>query len=58
MLMTSDEITEISDYDGKPYVVQYFERSTFEWHPENQPPYNVLLSLLGVFEFKDKYGAR
>ena len=29
------------------YIVQYFERNRFELHPENQPPYNVLLGLLG-----------
>lgn len=28
-------------------VVQYFERARFEWHPENQAPYDVLLTLLG-----------
>lgn len=27
--------------------VQYFERQRFELHPENQPPYDVLLGLLG-----------
>src|SRR5690348_8389190 len=27
---------EISDADGKEYVVQYFERAVFELHPENQ----------------------
>jgi hypothetical protein len=54
----SDELTEVSDYDGKQYVVQYFERSIFEWHPGNQPPYNVLLSLLGVFQLRDKYGIK
>jgi hypothetical protein len=27
--------------------VQYFERARFEYHPENQPPYDVLLGLLG-----------
>ena len=27
--------------------MQYFERNRFEYHPENQPPYNVLLGLLG-----------
>ncbi|MEA2573682.1 MAG: hypothetical protein QOH93_980 [Chloroflexia bacterium] len=30
------------------YVVQYFERNRFELHPENQPPYNVLLGRLGA----------
>ncbi|HMP43220.1 MAG TPA: peptidase S8, partial [Roseiflexaceae bacterium] len=29
------------------YTVQYFERRRFEFHPENQPPYHVLLSLMG-----------
>jgi sortase (surface protein transpeptidase) len=33
--------------DGKVYVVQWFERARFELHPENAPPYNVLLGLLG-----------
>lgn len=33
--------------DGKQYTVQWFERARFELHPENQPPYNVLLGLLG-----------
>ncbi len=51
----SDEFTEVSDTDGKPYTVQYFERAVFEWHPENPPPYNVLLSLLGNFRYNDKY---
>lgn len=32
--------------DGR--VVQYFERNRFELHPENQPPYRVLLGLLGI----------
>jgi hypothetical protein len=33
--------------DGKEYQVQWFERVRFELHPENAPPYNVLLGLLG-----------
>jgi hypothetical protein len=33
--------------DGKSYTVQYFERARFEFHPENQPPYNVLLGQFG-----------
>jgi len=36
-----------SGSDGKPYTMQYFERARFEYHPENQQPYDVLLSLLG-----------
>jgi hypothetical protein len=27
--------------------VQYFERARFEYHPENQAPYNVLLGQFG-----------
>lgn len=33
--------------DGRSYQVQWFERGRFEVHPENQPPYRVLLGLLG-----------
>jgi len=33
--------------DGRPYVVQYFERARFERHPENAPPYDVLLGQFG-----------
>lgn len=52
----SNEIVEISDLDGKPYTVQYFERSVFEYHPENSDtPYEVLLSQLGTAEYKRKY---
>jgi hypothetical protein len=43
----SGEFIETSALDGKPYTVQYFERAVFEAHPENAPPYDVLLSQLG-----------
>jgi hypothetical protein len=33
--------------DGNTYTVQWFERGRFERHPENDPPYHVLLGLLG-----------
>jgi hypothetical protein len=52
----SEEFTEVSDLDGKPYTVQYFERAVFEKHPENKPPYDVLLSQLGTFQYRAKYG--
>ncbi len=52
----SNEFQERSDLDGKSYLVQYFERAVFEYHPEKQPPYNVLLSQLGKFRF-DKTAA-
>jgi hypothetical protein len=29
-------------------TVQYFERAVMEWHPENQPPYDILLRRLGA----------
>ncbi len=53
----SEEMQEKSDTNGKTYTVQYFERAVFELHPENQPPNDVLLSLLGSFRYKDKYSA-
>jgi hypothetical protein len=50
----TEEFTEISPTDGKPYVTQYFERARFEYHTEsNNPPkqgptrFTVLLGLLG-----------
>lgn len=51
----SEAFTETNALNGKPYTVQYFERVVFELHPENQPPYDVLLSQLGTFLGKDKY---
>jgi hypothetical protein len=52
----SDEFTEISDLNGQPYTVQYFERAVFELHPENAgTPSEVLLSQLGTFEYRARY---
>jgi hypothetical protein len=42
----SEEFTQTLE-DGKSYTVQYFERARFEHHPENQPPYDVLLGQFG-----------
>ncbi len=53
-LPISDELNEKSALDGKTYRVQYFERAVFEMHPENEPPYDVLLSQLGKFRFDAK----
>ncbi len=50
----SDQFSERSDLNGKSYTVQYFERAVFEYHPENQPPYDVLLSQLGTFKHRLK----
>ncbi|MDP2659417.1 MAG: hypothetical protein Q8R28_01630 [Dehalococcoidia bacterium] len=44
---TTEEVME----DG--LTVQHFQRARLEWHPENPPPYQVQLSLLG-----EKYLAR
>ena len=52
-LPISDELIEVSGLDGKVYRVQYFERAVFELHPDNKPPYNVLLSQLGTFRLRD-----
>jgi hypothetical protein len=57
-LPISDEFQEKSDLDGKTYTVQYFERAVFEYHPENTPPYDVLLSQLGTFRYKARGAAR
>jgi hypothetical protein len=54
-LPLSDLVTETSS-DGKQYQLQWFERARFELHPENQPPYNLLLGLLGN-ELRDNGGA-
>ncbi len=51
----SEEHIEISPTDGRAYTVQYFERNRFEYHPENQPPYDVLLGLLGAQTLGDNF---
>lgn len=43
----SEEFTERDPITKAEYLVQYFERNRFEWHPDNQEPYKVLLGLLG-----------
>lgn len=42
----SEVITETLE-DGKQYEVQYFERARLERHPENEPPYDILLGQFG-----------
>jgi hypothetical protein len=45
----TEEYQEKNPTDGKTYTVQYFERSRFEHHPENNgTQYEVLLGLLGT----------
>jgi hypothetical protein len=52
-------ITEVFEgklADGKSYKQQYFERARLEYHPENAPPADVQLGLLGVWA-AEKNGA-
>jgi hypothetical protein len=42
----SEEFVERLE-DGREYTVQYFERARLELHPENAPPYDVLLGQFG-----------
>jgi hypothetical protein len=39
---------KVLDKNGNQVITQYFERARFEYHPENQAPYTVLLGRLGV----------
>jgi hypothetical protein len=48
----SDELIEVSEVDGREYRVQYFERVVMEYHPENPPPYEVLLGHLGRLHYQ------
>lgn len=49
----SEEFTERNPDTGQNYIVQYFERARFEYHPEYQGTiYEVLLGRLGDVEAK------
>jgi len=54
-LPLTNAFIEVNPTDGKPYLTQYFERARFEAHPENAPPYDVLLGLLGREQLQAKY---
>ena len=54
-LPVSDVFGEVSDIDGMTYTVQYFERAVFEFHPEWDPPSNVILAQLGNWQYKVRY---
>jgi hypothetical protein len=48
-LPISEEFSEVNPINGQSYVVQYFERARFEYHPELAgTPYSVLLGQLGA----------
>lgn len=49
---------EVNPDDGRTYHTQWFERARFELHPENQPPYDVLLGRLGSEALADTGEAR
>ncbi|PZS04625.1 MAG: hypothetical protein DLM69_01615 [Candidatus Chloroheliales bacterium] len=52
----TDDYQEVNDADGHTYRTQYFQRSRFEYHPEQANPlYQVLLGLLGTEAFNAKY---
>jgi hypothetical protein len=52
----SDVHDEVSPTDGKTYQTQWFERARFEAHPENTPPNDVQLGLLGVAATRTRSG--
>ncbi|WJW70113.1 hypothetical protein OZ401_004616 (plasmid) [Candidatus Chlorohelix allophototropha] len=43
----SEERKELDPESGKTFMMQWFERARFEYHPENQKPFDILLGLLG-----------
>jgi heat shock protein HslJ len=45
-LPISDPMVEV--IEGREYTVQWFERTRFELHPDNAPPFNVLFGRLGA----------
>ena len=48
----SDEFTEVSDLNGKPYTRAVLRARRLRVAPrERRPPYDVLLSQLGTFEY-------
>ncbi len=51
----SGELQEVSPINEQTYTTQYFERAVFEYHPENQPPYDVLLALVGAIRYRTHY---
>src|SRR6266496_2591622 len=44
----SEAFMEVNAADGKAYLVQYFPRQRFEYHPELPESYKVSLGLVGM----------
>jgi hypothetical protein len=53
----SEAFDEQSDFDGKTYTVQYFERAVMEYHPDQPPPNDVQLAALGLLKLRQSYPA-
>jgi hypothetical protein len=51
----SESFEEVSEADGKTYIVQYFERAVMEYHPELKPPHQVQLTALGTLRHRALY---
>jgi peptidoglycan-N-acetylglucosamine deacetylase len=52
----SEEFREVNPDTGKTYVVQYFERQRFEWHPGEWPErYDVMLGRVGAQVYSSRY---
>lgn len=53
----TEQFVETNRNNGQQYIVQYFERNRFEYHPENAgSPYEVLLGQLGLESLETQRG--
>jgi peptidoglycan/xylan/chitin deacetylase (PgdA/CDA1 family) len=51
----SQEFREVNPDTGETYIVQYFERQRFEWHPGEWPArHDVLLGRVGVQAMRER----
>jgi hypothetical protein len=48
------EVFTAPSSDGKAYQQQYFQRARLEYHPDQAPPYDVQVGLLGVWLTADR----
>jgi len=47
----------VMQIEGKSVEGQHFERNRIELHPENMPPYNVLIGRVGALNMQQIFGA-